>query len=865
MTQGVNRDAASPPERPAQVHTPVSQAGYQGFCRGDVLAIMLWTLMIAGWFWDVVSCRSALFYFDITEINLPYRKFVAEEYAAGRFSRWHPGLYCGFPLFSESQAGYLHPSKLLYLIPGLPAWAAFGFDSVGSIWLAGLAAYLWLRRHAGPVGAFGGAAVYALGGYTWAHFVHTSMLNAIVSVPLVLWGFEGALTQARGRFFGLWIAANALACQVFAGHLQDAVQTGLLLGLYALWLLAMRRSGAERLLIASWAGMILLLGIGLSAVQWIPSLELINRSVRARGLSFDEMTYGSWHPELIPAMVLPEAFGSRAFGTDWLDGAYPYHEMTTHLGAVALLLALVGLTRVKDRWISFWPVLAIVSLVLMLGRYTVVYDLIAEIPVLKSMRIPVRYSQWLQVAAAALVAMGLEQRGVRIQRQLCWVIAIWLAILIGVLAVGWHAYAPALAAPPRNPAWTVLINREMGPAIARTLLLSVAALGTLLILSQRSHRASRLSTVSRSALPLWLVLELGLPHAWDVPRVDPRYWIDPPAGPAKQDTLPGDDGGTIQPRRIFGYPDQTSAPRGYAVQHVDFSAIRQTLSWSLAPVWGLASGGGVSPLVTERMVAYTDAAMPGRGRFEIESVNTLLFRLAHPELDLLQGNGDWKRFLADDRKGPEIWIQRGYPRLRLLGQPRYAASPEDAANLLRRSTRALLDQIVVEDPARPLATDSQPQRGTARIVTEIPERIEIEAQLDQPGYLFLADSWDPGWSVTVNGRPRPVVPAYLAFRAVFLQAGRHTVVFTYEPAGFRAGAIVSVGSVLMGLAWSRFASRRFKLAPLPLDGPDPGAPRLAVIVVGAALVVILLSALVPIPGHGGAVSERWQGSWHQLR
>ena len=74
---------------------------------------LVWTAAIAAFFWKAVSLQEALFYFDITEINYPYRDFFARELRAGRFSRWHPGLYCGLPLYSESQAGYLHPLKYL--------------------------------------------------------------------------------------------------------------------------------------------------------------------------------------------------------------------------------------------------------------------------------------------------------------------------------------------------------------------------------------------------------------------------------------------------------------------------------------------------------------------------------------------------------------------------------------------------------------------------------------------------------------------------------------------------------------------------------------------------------------------------------
>ena len=93
----------------------------------DVLALGIWTSAIVLFFWDAVSLHRALFYFDITEINFPYRAFLAEELRAGRFSRWCPGLYCGLPLYSESQAGYLHPLKYL-LYPWLAAWQAFKDD-----------------------------------------------------------------------------------------------------------------------------------------------------------------------------------------------------------------------------------------------------------------------------------------------------------------------------------------------------------------------------------------------------------------------------------------------------------------------------------------------------------------------------------------------------------------------------------------------------------------------------------------------------------------------------------------------------------------------------------------------------------------
>ena len=94
--------------------------------------------------------------------------------------------------------------------------------------------------------------------------------------------------------------------------------------------------------------------------------------------------------------------------------------------------------------------------------------------------------------------------------------------------------------------------------------------------------------------------------------------------------------------------------------------------------------------------------------------------------------------------------------------------------------------------------------GTARIVHDLPERVVVETDAAMPSYLVLSDTFDPGWSATVDGRPAPIRPAYLAFRAVFLPAGKHTVEFRYRPAGFALGAVLSSCGLLLSLIlWLR--------------------------------------------------------------
>jgi uncharacterized membrane protein YfhO len=78
----------------------------------------------------------------------------------------------------------------------------------------------------------------------------------------------------------------------------------------------------------------------------------------------------------------------------------------------------------------------------------------------------------------------------------------------------------------------------------------------------------------------------------------------------------------------------------------------------------------------------------------------------------------------------------------------------------------------------------------------------------------VADSWDDGWSVKVDGRKADVLPADSAFRAVRLSTGEHYVRFSYEPAWFVPGVVissVSLGIILGGIVlalWRRISVRR---------------------------------------------------------
>ena len=243
--------------------------------RGDLVALLVWTLAIAAFFWDAVRLQARLFYFDITEINYPYRAFFAEELRGG-------------PVLAVVPGPLLRPAALQREPGGISASAQVPALSLagdlagvqprhGALDLADRRGdLLWLRRHVGPAGALTGAAVFGLSGFAWGHLIHTSMINALASVPFVIWGLEWSWESGRWR--GAVLGGLALACQVFAGHLQDALLTVVLVGLYGLYRAATERDWKARLRALGMAVVLVVVGVLVSAVQWVPSKELLDRS-----------------------------------------------------------------------------------------------------------------------------------------------------------------------------------------------------------------------------------------------------------------------------------------------------------------------------------------------------------------------------------------------------------------------------------------------------------------------------------------------------------------------------------------------------------------------------------------------------------
>jgi hypothetical protein len=120
----------------------------------------------------------------------------------------------------------------------------------------------------------------------------------------------------------------------------------------------------------------------------------------------------------------------------------------------------------------------------------------------------------------------------------------------------------------------------------------------------------------------------------------------------------------------------------------------------------------------------------------------------------------------------------------------------------------------------PTEGDAPQAKAAAQPVTILsyePEEVLLRASLSVPGYVVLSDSYYPGWRATVDGEPVVIERANLAFRAVHVPAGTHTVRWVYRPTSYRAGLGISAAALLaLATAFSIVAIRR-AVKPAPTE------------------------------------------------
>jgi hypothetical protein len=242
----------------------------RAYFKGDALALLILAVFPLIAYLEPLIDHRLLGPGDGVALHLPLRTEAFRAYRQFSWPFLNTREFLGTPLLAAYRGGVLYP--LTILLSPFDPFSAFQALVLLSISLAGILTYLYLKRlGVGAQGAFVAALSFAYGPYLLSHFEDTATLIAAPTLPLVLLAAESHMNRASpSRLVGLGVS---IALLVLAGS-PEALRAGgaLLFGR----LLLGHTLGRSPRTPSRWAtGLAILLGVALSAPQWMPTLEML--------------------------------------------------------------------------------------------------------------------------------------------------------------------------------------------------------------------------------------------------------------------------------------------------------------------------------------------------------------------------------------------------------------------------------------------------------------------------------------------------------------------------------------------------------------------------------------------------------------
>ena len=753
--------------------------------KAAVWPVAVITLLCLVFFWDVLRLPSDQMVAgnDLANMFLPWLRFASSSVEHGQLPLWNPYLSSGLPFAANPQPALFYPPSWLALV--LPVTTALNLLLVLHLWLAGIGAYGWIRSEgASRPGALLSAVVYAFSGYLFVRLLsgHLGVIATQAWLPFLFWGLGRAV---KDRSWKLTVVAGVpVGLSILAGHTASFVLVALAMAAYAAFLAwgrwAEHRSARAAAEVLGQAAAMLLVGVGLAAVQLVPMAELVYHSSRQASAGYEFATRFSWPPGYLITLLVPNFFGDPVRTGYWGDGIYD--EFILYVGVLPLMLALLGL-RLRHRLVPFLGALGLGGLLVAFGSYGSAHQLLYRfLPLFQLMRAPARAGFLFVLAAAAIAGLTVsavgeagEEERKKLLQGLSWArVGAIVAVAAVIVAAGFGAFAWGRE---QNPAAARLWHQANATALFAFYLLLAAAL----LLSWRA--------ASRGSAVYW-TLALGL--------VVLDLWTF--------------GGGAVQPADVR--PSDYWSAVAEAVPDADQARV---LPWGLNDFhqnggmeFGLRSVFGYDPLILQRYEEFISSRPDTRARtYDLLNVG---YVVSGGPLDF--GGEEWPQ-------APRLVLEQGgayvYERPDAMPRAWVAVDVEvadDVAMLaaIHDPDYDLLRTALVEEPgACEPAPGGDPAENAAEIVRYEANDLEVLVS-GRGGLLVLSEVDYPGWRATIDGSPAELVRADYTLRGVCVPAGEHSVELVYDPPLLRIGlagtGITAALLVALGLWWAMPIIRR---------------------------------------------------------
>jgi hypothetical protein len=771
--------------------------------RHDLFAVTLLSVIATLLFLDVLAGTHNFYIRDLTRYYYPTKQILRDIVLQGEFPWWNRLFGAGQPIAANPEHEVFYPLTWLILLPDY--FLGYRLHVLAHIYIGLAGMYALLRSmDLRAAASFFGAFAFGLGGIYLSYINLLPILFCVAWLPFTCLFVRRFMLRPSLRDFCL--ACLFLGTQCLVGEPTTIMQTGFILGMYALyrgWYAArdfghpIRAAIPEMLSRVAFIGLISIAGFAMGAAQILPAIDHVADSARSRPFDFSLVSAWSMPWPKLAEMIYPNVLGHISVNRVmwyWGGGLYPGMGspflFSIYPGLLITSLAVAALF-IRPRGGRFVLILSLFSVLLASGSHSPFLGWLYEAGVATSIRYPEKFLL-IALFAITIFASQLLDRMLRGDE----------TVRSG--AMGFAAATAVVAAAIAAAAFTTQygeIFREVWGAsgggakrmiaISRTDWMIAAARGALLLglftLLPRMRRALWLSL-----LGIFVIADLG-PIGYDInPRMPAAFFTKVPDARAQ---LPERDdyrlfheadwyGQTAIARRYFGTGDavywivrnglypMTPAGHGVAMamdRDYDKTALLPTIDF-VQSVWDVKRSGRED--WWRPMMAMSNAWYRAQYRdFETEKKRV---------------NGRMRRAQAVDFREAEH-----APRYYFADQMISIRDRQDFVDRLSKGGDSLRAAFV-RDPS------FDPAPGTVLDWRETPNTAVIDVESSGRGFLIMSVTPHAYWSITVDGQPVEPRITNIGYQGIEVPAGRHRVEMRYSnPVAIRSMKISAVTLVML--------------------------------------------------------------------
>ena len=704
---------------------------------------------------------------------------------------WNPYIFGGIPFWAHFESTIFYPPDALFWV--ISPERAYGFTVLVHLVLAGFFMYLLARSFSfGPAGCFVAATIFTFNGFIMGtlHDGQMFRIQAYTWIPLIIFFLNKAFTS-RSPYFYSAMAGTAWGIQILSGSPQDALYTLMAAILFLGFQLRPHICEiASNEKIFRFALVLFFIGLGVAAVQIVPASEFVKESARAEMDSYSLVTIGSYPPQGIITMALPDFFGNYITGNYWISGVpWTIPLFNLYVGVLPIILFLFISFKNTDslKLVSFLVSLGILAFILSLGFHTPLYRLVYYLPGFNKIRAPSKIIIIFVFALSLLAGKGMDDLfkrprvfyGRRINLYLCFVVGCGILDLLfhvehSVVLKIFSAFIMHEAIPERMD---IAINLIIKGFHYFTLLNFLILL--CLILWVRKILKPGLAAFILCTL---LLADLGFAN-WGAARHNDKVYIWMKQTKKELHKILKKDKGQYR----LGSYDYGMGP-------------------NLEMYFGYQTVGGYTPLLLRRYYdyinRYTDNQLQdGWVWFSYgPSENGILMDLLNMKYEI-----SYASMKINLRQSclPRAFI---VPNYRIIDKEKLL-DYLIGKNFDPRKV-VLLEKAEVESELSDVTAMNSKGESSAIITSYRPDHINLLTDSSEPGYLFLSEVFYPGWKASVDGKPIPVLRGNYLFRVVKVPKGKHQVDFVFDPLSIKIGVGVTVFTLLLVLAISLYYRRK---------------------------------------------------------